>query len=52
MTIFAACSAAFFALTGSPFVMAAMGYSGADIGQVTHPKQLRSSLVVTVVVLC
>ncbi|MGF1737701.1 purine nucleoside transporter PunC [Photobacterium satsumensis] len=33
MIIFAACSAAFFAyLTGSPFVMAAMGYSGADIG--------------------
>ncbi|PSV30620.1 purine nucleoside transporter PunC [Photobacterium sp. GB-72] len=33
MVIFAACSAAFFAyLTGSPFVMSAMGYSGADIG--------------------
>lgn len=33
MLIFAACSAAFFAyLTGSPFVMSAMGYSGADIG--------------------
>ncbi len=33
MMIFAACSAAFFAyLTGSPFVMSAMGYSGADIG--------------------
>lgn len=33
MIIFAACSAAFFAyLTGSPFVMSAMGYSGADIG--------------------
>jgi Bcr/CflA subfamily drug resistance transporter len=33
MLIYAACSAAFFAwLTGSPFVMTAMGYSGADIG--------------------
>ncbi|MCW8327735.1 Bcr/CflA family multidrug efflux MFS transporter [Photobacterium sp. SDRW27] len=33
MMIFAACSAAFFAyLTGSPFVMSAMGYSGSDIG--------------------
>ena len=33
MMIFAACSAAFFAyLTGSPFIMTAMGYSGADIG--------------------
>ncbi|WP_163922751.1 purine nucleoside transporter PunC [Photobacterium sp. Alg240-V54] len=33
MLIFAACSAAFFAyLTGSPFVMSAMGYSGTDIG--------------------
>ncbi|GAL07203.1 putative transport protein [Photobacterium aphoticum] len=33
MIIFAACSAAFFSyLTGSPFVMSAMGYSGADIG--------------------
>jgi len=33
MLIFAACSAAFFAyLTGSPFIMTAMGYSGADIG--------------------
>ncbi|SQD77543.1 purine nucleoside transporter PunC [Moritella yayanosii] len=33
MLIFAACSAAFFAyLTGSPFIMIAMGYSGADIG--------------------
>lgn len=33
MLIFAACSAAFFAyLTGSPFIMGAMGYSGADIG--------------------
>ena len=33
MMIFAACSAAFFAyLTGSPFVMTAMCYSGADIG--------------------
>ncbi|MGR5147217.1 purine nucleoside transporter PunC [Photobacterium alginatilyticum] len=33
MMIFAACSAAFFAyLTGSPFVMSEMGYSGSDIG--------------------
>jgi len=33
MLIFAACSAAFFAyLTGSPFIMTTMGYSGADIG--------------------
>ncbi|MDG6897459.1 Bcr/CflA family multidrug efflux transporter [Actinobacillus delphinicola] len=33
MIIFAACSAAFFAyLTGSPFIMAAMGYTGGDIG--------------------
>ncbi|KXO12531.1 putative transport protein [Moritella sp. JT01] len=33
MLIFAACSAAFFAyLTGSPFIMTAMGYSGSDIG--------------------
>lgn len=33
MLVFAACSAAFFAyLTGSPFIMTAMGYSGADIG--------------------
>ncbi|GAB6261852.1 purine nucleoside transporter PunC [Photobacterium sp. R1] len=33
MMIFAACSAAFFAyLTGSPFVMSAMGYSSEDIG--------------------
>ncbi len=33
MLIFAGCSAAFFAyLTGSPFVMSAMGYSGTDIG--------------------
>ncbi len=33
MMIFAGCSAAFFAwLTGSPFVMTEMGYSGADIG--------------------
>ncbi len=33
MLIFAACSAAFFAyLTGSPFIMASMGYSGGDIG--------------------
>ncbi|WP_022942904.1 purine nucleoside transporter PunC [Psychromonas hadalis] len=33
MIIYAACSAAFFAwLTGSPFVMSAMGYSGTDIG--------------------
>ncbi len=33
MLIFAACSGAFFAyLTGSPFVMSAMGYSGTDIG--------------------
>ncbi|UJF19999.1 Bcr/CflA family multidrug efflux MFS transporter [Vibrio sp. SS-MA-C1-2] len=33
MLIYAGCSAAFFAwLTGSPFVMSAMGYSGADIG--------------------
>ncbi|WP_028865466.1 purine nucleoside transporter PunC [Psychromonas aquimarina] len=33
MLIYAACSAAFFAwLTGSPFVMTSMGYSGADIG--------------------
>lgn len=33
MLMFAGCSAAFFAyLTGSPFVMSAMGYSGTDIG--------------------
>ncbi|MBD8513892.1 Bcr/CflA family multidrug efflux MFS transporter [Photobacterium sp. WH77] len=33
MLIFAACSAAFFAyLTGSPFIMSAMGYSSEDIG--------------------
>lgn len=33
MLIYAACSAAFFAwLTGSPFAMASLGYSGADIG--------------------
>ncbi|OOE87584.1 purine nucleoside transporter PunC [Salinivibrio sharmensis] len=33
MLIFAGCSAAFFAyLTGSPFVMSAMGYTEADIG--------------------
>ena len=33
MVIFGACSAAFFAyLTGSPFIMKAMGYSGKDIG--------------------
>ena len=33
MLIYAACSAAFFAwLTGSPFAMSAMGYSGTDIG--------------------
>lgn len=33
MLVYAACSAAFFAwLTGSPFVMTSMGYSGADIG--------------------
>ena len=33
MMIYAACSAAFFAwLTGSPFAMSAMGYSGTDIG--------------------
>lgn len=33
MIIYAACSAAFFAwLTGSPFAMSAMGYSGTDIG--------------------
>jgi len=33
MVIYAACSAAFFAwLTGSPFAMSAMGYSGTDIG--------------------
>ncbi len=33
MIIYSACSAAFFAwLTGSPFVMTSMGYSGADIG--------------------
>ncbi|QUM81077.1 Bcr/CflA family multidrug efflux MFS transporter [Moritella sp. 5] len=33
MLMFAACSAAFFAyLTGSPFIMTAMGYSGSDIG--------------------
>ena len=33
MLIFGACSAAFFAyLTGSPFIMKAMGYSGKDIG--------------------
>lgn len=33
MLIFAGCSAAFFAyLTGSPFIMTAMGYSGTDIG--------------------
>lgn len=33
MLIFSGCSAAFFAwLTGTPFVMTKMGYSGADIG--------------------
>ena len=33
MVIYSACSAAFFAwLTGSPFAMTSMGYSGADIG--------------------
>lgn len=33
MLVYSACSAAFFAwLTGSPFVMTSMGYSGADIG--------------------
>lgn len=33
MLIYAACSAAFFAwLTGSPFAMSAMGYTGTDIG--------------------
>ncbi|WP_094751687.1 purine nucleoside transporter PunC [Psychromonas sp. CD1] len=33
MLIYATCSAAFFAwLTGSPFAMTAMGYSGTDIG--------------------
>ncbi|MGF1764666.1 purine nucleoside transporter PunC [Aliivibrio kagoshimensis] len=33
MIIYASCSAAFFAwLTGSPFIMHNMGYSGADIG--------------------
>jgi Bcr/CflA subfamily drug resistance transporter len=33
MIIYAACSAAFFAwLTGSPFAMSTMGYSGTDIG--------------------
>jgi Bcr/CflA subfamily drug resistance transporter len=33
MVIYASCSAAFFAwLTGSPFIMHNMGYSGADIG--------------------
>lgn len=33
MVLYAACSAAFFAwLTGSPFAMSAMGYSGTDIG--------------------
>ncbi len=33
MLIFAACSSAFFAyLTGSPFIMEAMGYTGGDIG--------------------
>lgn len=41
MLIFAACSAAFFAyLTGSPFIMGAMGYSGADIGLSYAPQTI------------
>lgn len=41
MLIFAACSGAFFAyLTGSPFVMKAMGYSGTDIGLSYAPQTL------------
>ncbi|PKF49203.1 purine nucleoside transporter PunC [Enterovibrio nigricans] len=41
MLIFAGCSAAFFAwLTGSPFVMTAMGYSGADIGMSYVPQTI------------
>lgn len=41
MLIFAGCSAAFFAwLTGSPFVMNKMGYSGADIGMSYIPQTI------------
>ncbi|QDJ13206.1 Bcr/CflA family multidrug efflux transporter [Mergibacter septicus] len=41
MLVFAACSGAFFAyLTGSPFVMKAMGYSGKDIGLSYIPQTL------------
>lgn len=41
MLIFAGCSAAFFAwLTGSPFVMSKMGYSGADIGMSYIPQTI------------
>ncbi|MEZ9525564.1 purine nucleoside transporter PunC [Enterovibrio norvegicus] len=41
MLIFAGCSAAFFAwLTGSPFVMTEMGYSGADIGMSYVPQTI------------
>ncbi|RXJ74173.1 Bcr/CflA family multidrug efflux transporter [Veronia nyctiphanis] len=41
MMIFAGCSAAFFAwLTGSPFVMTEMGYSGADIGMSYVPQTI------------
>ncbi|MDD1783673.1 Bcr/CflA family multidrug efflux MFS transporter [Enterovibrio sp. ZSDZ35] len=41
MLVFAGCSAAFFAwLTGSPFVMTAMGYSGADIGMSYVPQTI------------
>ncbi|MEI8611419.1 purine nucleoside transporter PunC [Enterovibrio sp. Hal110] len=41
MLIFAGCSAAFFAwLTGSPFVMTEMGYTGADIGMSYVPQTI------------
>ncbi|WP_062712641.1 purine nucleoside transporter PunC [Grimontia marina] len=41
MLVFAGCSAAFFAwLTGSPFVMTEMGYSGADIGMSYVPQTI------------
>ncbi|STO57250.1 purine nucleoside transporter PunC [Grimontia hollisae] len=41
MLVFAGCSAAFFAwLTGSPFVMTKMGYSGADIGMSYVPQTI------------
>lgn len=41
MFIFSGCSAAFFAwLTGSPFVMTKMGYSGADIGMSFIPQTI------------